>query len=320
MTTKLPVIYKKDSFITVILNNRPITIISSEPNFQDAVSAYRQSDWETLAEVVNRPKLIEKYSDGNIKVYDGVITFKGKQVHNYVVDKIFELLNDGFDINPIVKFLDSRMANPSPTIQEELFQFLEVNQMAITEDGGFLAYKLTKNDGTPYYQGGSMVYKVGETMEMKREDVCNDRSECGGPGLYFGNKGYWNNSFDANNRYAGDGKMFIVKLMPEWVVSIPSAESQTKGRAYKMEVVAEYESVRETVNRNKVVGIENYSDFDGIEDREFEDSEFVEGDLFTPKTPSIKPSVKTLRRAKNGRFVKKNAPVRDSKGRFQKKN
>ena len=63
MTTKLPVIYKKDSFITVIVNNKPITIISSEPNFQDAVSAYRQSDWETLSEVVNRPKLIEKYSN-----------------------------------------------------------------------------------------------------------------------------------------------------------------------------------------------------------------------------------------------------------------
>lgn len=311
MTTKLPVIYKKDSFITVIVNNRPITIISSEPNFQDAVSAYRQNDWETLAEVVNRPKLIEKYSDGNIKVFDGVITYKNKEVHNYVVDKIFELLNDGFDINPIVKFLDSLMANPNPDVQKDLFQFLEVNQLAITEDGGFLAYKLTTNDGKPiYHDDGATVYSVGKTMEMDKQKVFGnkDRSDCGGQGYYFGNKNYWNNCFDDQNRYTGEGKMFIVKLMPEWVGSIPSSEAQTKGRAYKMIVLAEYESVRETVNRNRVVNVDvNVWNEEDLQ----EEADFA--------AKNIKPSVKTLRRDKNGRFVKKTAPKRDSKGRFQKK-
>lgn len=331
-STKLPVLYKKNSFITVMVNNRPFTLISSDPLFEEAVLAYKNEDYSLLSDIVNRPKAIERYSDGNIRVFDGIITYKGKQVHNYVVTKIFELMDDGFNINPLVKFLDNLMTNPNIDVQTDLLQFLEVNEMAITEDGGFLAYKLTKSDGTPYYNDdGVTKYYVGAVLEMDRNTISTERHECYGPGYYFGNKGYWNGSFDDQNRYTGDGKMFIVKIMPEWVVSIPSSEATTKGRAYKMEVVGEYETVRELIHKESVVNVE-YED--GIEDREFEDSEFfnqkIEEDiqineyLNSLKSKNSMPVVtkstkQSPRRDKNGRFAKKNSPVRDSKGRFVKK-
>ncbi len=333
-------IYKKNTFITILLNNKPYTILSSEPIFNDVVSAWKSQDVELLNDLVNRPKLIEKYSEGNIKVFDGVITYKNTPVKNYMVDKIFEFMEDGLDFMPLVRFLDSLLANPSKEVQDDLYFFLEANQMAITEDGGFLAYKLVKDNGSPYYQSSSdMVYRLGETYEMKREDVSQTREECFGAGLYFGNKGYWNNSFDDQNRYTGDGKMFIVKLMPEWVVSIPSKEAQTKGRAYKMQVIAEYESVREVVNNNKVVEIFDENDYtDGVEDQEYVNEEFdysnddkeeydikvdfSKGGAMSQKTKvfTIKPKSPTsLRRDKFGRFVKKTAPRRDSRGRFIRK-
>lgn len=308
-TQKVNAIYKKNSFITVLLNNKPYTVLSSEPIFADVVSAWKSQDVELLESLVNKPKLIEKYSEGNIKVYDGVITYKNAPVKNYMVDKIFEFMADGLDFMPLVRFLDSLMANPSKEVQDDLYFFLEANQMAITEDGGFLAYKLTTIDGRPiYHDNGKVVYKLGDTVEMNREDCSLSREECGGAGLYFGNKGYWGNEFDDQNRYTGKGKMFIVKLMPEWVVSIPSAEAQTKGRSYKMIVVAEYESVREVIHDNKVVEIAEDKD---SEDR-VQNSEVI--------TFSIKPKAPTnLRRDKFGRFIKKTAPRRDNKGRFSSK-
>lgn len=324
-TQKVNAIYKKNSFITVLLNNKPYTVLSSEPIFADVVSAWKSQDVELLESLVNKPKLIEKYSEGNIKVYDGVITYKNAPVKNYMVDKIFEFMADGLDFMPLVRFLDSLMANPSKEVQEDLYFFLEANQMAITEDGGFLAYKLVRENGSPYYQHSSnIVYRLGETYEMKREDVSQTRAECYGAGLYFGNKGYWNNNFDDQNRYTGDGKMFIVKLMPEWVVSIPSAEAQTKGRAYKMVVVAEYESVREVIHENKVVEIVDEDDnlddeffFNSIE-QDNKVTEYLRKD--NPVKFTIKPKPPTnLRRDKFGRFIKKTAPRRDNKGRFSSK-
>jgi len=327
---KVPVIYKKDTFITAMIDNRPFTCTSSEPIFTQIVQSYKDQDWELMVDLFNRPKLIEKYSDGNIKVFDGVVTYKNKEVHNYVVDRILDFMEDGLDISPLCKFLDSLMLNPNPDIQIDLFRFLEVNEMAITEDGGFLAYKLTKQDGSPYYNDdGCTKYFVGAKLEMDRNKISTQRTECYGPGYYFGNKGYWNNCFDDQNRYTGDGRMFIVKLMPEWVVSIPSGEAQTKGRAYKMEVVGEYESVRDIIYSNEVVKVDEveiFPDYDEDEDYESDEDVSALDQRVLELTKSLRPdnkviktevsAVKSIRRDKNGRFMKKNAPVRDSKGRF----
>lgn len=255
---KLPVIYKKNSFITVVIGKKPITLISSDINFDSAVNAYKAQNWAELELIIDRPKLIERYSDGDIKVFDGEVTFKGTPVHNYVATKIQEFLNDEFDITVLVKFLNSLMNNPNPNVQSSLFQFLESNNLPLTEDGGFLAYKLTTNDCKPiYHDDGATVYAVGKTMEMDKDKVFGnkDRSDCGGEGYYFGNKTYWNGCFDEENRYTGDGRMFIVKLMPEWVGNIPDSDAGKKGRAYKMIVLDEYESVRQVIHDNKIVEV-----------------------------------------------------------------
>lgn len=323
-TQKISAIYQKNRFITILLNNKPYTINASEIIFPDVIAAWKAQDADLLNDLVNRPKLIEKYSEGNIKVYDGVITYKNTPVKNYMVDKIFEFMDDGLDFMPLVRFLDSLMANPSNEVKDDLYFFLEANQMAITEDGGFLAYKLVKDNGSPYYQHSSpMIYKLGETYEMKREDVSQTREECFGAGLYFGNKGYWNQSFDDQNRYTGDGKMFIVKLMPEWVVSIPSREAQTKGRAYKMIVVAEYESVREMIHDNKVVEIINEDENGGGDQQYIDNQGEGDGEVDIEKLiPEVKPFTirpktnSVFRRNKLGQFVGKTTPNRDSKGRF----
>lgn len=245
--------FKPGAFLQVV-TDRPYTISVNDAFYEQAVEAYKAKNYEDMLNFMSRPRMIAKYSAGAVKVFDGVVMWNGKEVHNYISNRILQFLTEGIDLGPIVNFLNDLMNNPEERVKESLFRFLEVNELALTEDGGFLAYKLTQSNGRPYYQTNSdIVYSVGAVPEMPREEVSTDPAECGGPGLYFGNKGYWNRLFDKENRYIGDGKMFLVKIMPSWVVSIPHIEAKTKGRAYKMEVIAEYETVRETVHANRVV-------------------------------------------------------------------
>lgn len=56
-------------------------------------------------------------------------------------DKILDFLENGLPVNPLVEFWQSCLRNPHFVAVEELFQFLERNNLPITEDGGFLGYK-----------------------------------------------------------------------------------------------------------------------------------------------------------------------------------
>ena len=56
---------------------------------------------------------VEKYLDGNITVEGNTVHYGLEEVHGHVVDRILEFMRDGLPHEPLVKFLDKLMLNPS---------------------------------------------------------------------------------------------------------------------------------------------------------------------------------------------------------------
>jgi hypothetical protein len=133
------------------------------------------------------------------------------------------------------------MENPSYRAVQELYKFLEVGQMPLTEDGHFLAYKKVRENFKDIHSG-TFDNSVGKICEMPRNKVDEDSSRTCSSGLHVCSYSYLN-SF-------GNGttdKVVVVKINPRDVVSIPADYNNTKMRLCRYEVIqdvtAQYKSL-----------------------------------------------------------------------------
>ena len=128
------------------------------------------------------------------------------------------------------------MNNPSMQSQTELYDFLEHENLPITEDGYFLADKAVSKDFKDKWRG-SFDNRVGQVCEMRRAKVDDNRGRGCSAGLHAGALNYVASYGSVD---AGD-HIVIVKINPEDVVSVPSDCNCEKLRTCKYEVVGEYQ-------------------------------------------------------------------------------
>ena len=128
------------------------------------------------------------------------------------------------------------MQNPSMQSQQELYDFLEHENLPITEDGCFLAYKAVNSDFKDKYRG-TFDNQVGQVCEMRRAKVDDNRGRGCSAGLHAGALNY---VAEYGSVDAGDN-IVIVKINPEDVVSVPSDCNCEKLRTCKYEVVGLYQ-------------------------------------------------------------------------------
>ena len=146
----IPYILTEQS-LTVVLNGKSMTMESTNPKFEDAKVALTEENWEELENCFDLPKAVVNFTDGNIKVNEGTVTFKDEAVHNHVVDRILDFMRQGLPYKPLVKFLGKLMDNPSRRATNELYAFLEHKNMPLTPAGNFLAYKGVTSDFKDHY-------------------------------------------------------------------------------------------------------------------------------------------------------------------------
>jgi hypothetical protein len=253
---KTPAVIKTNKSITAVFNGKSLTVRVDNSSFDDAVQAYKNRDWQSLHDIMDTANAISRYSVGKVKVLDGVVLYNGKPVANVLVQRILEFVRDGLPFEPLVKFLDNVMANPSLTAQEELYLFLEAGQLPITEDGCFLAYRKVDDNYMSYHanpDGTKNRNKVGDVPTMKREDVDTNRHNTCSRGLHFCAHSY------LGSYHGGQGRVMIVKINPADVVSIPSDYGNAKGRTWRYEVVAEYgdKEAKDNLRGSKLATVSN---------------------------------------------------------------
>jgi len=216
--------------ITVVIGNNPHTISKTHITYQKVLDAIKANDWDTVRDVIEPKKMVLNYGQGHVSVKGETLYWKDQEFHNALSVRMIQMLQDGFPIDPLIAFMENLMLNPSHRAVNELYGFLEKNNLPITNDGCFLAYKKVRDDYKDVFSG-TMDNSVGKIVEMERNQVDDDQNNTCSKGLHFCSQNYLK-SF-------GGERVVIVKINPRDVVSIPTDYDNSKGRACRYEVIGE---------------------------------------------------------------------------------
>lgn len=220
------------SNVTVVIDGKPHTIAKSHVSYSKVVDAIKAGDWVTVKNVIDPVKVVLNYGKGNVSIQGDKLFWKGEPFAGVLAARMIAMLEDGFDISPMVNFMENLMRNPSKRSVDELYGFLEKNNLPITPDGYFLAYKKVRNDFKDIHSG-TMDNSPGTVVEMERNKVDDDKDRTCSTGLHFCGMSYL-------NHFGGsDSRTVILKIDPADVVSIPSDYNGAKGRACRYTVIGE---------------------------------------------------------------------------------
>ena len=221
--------------ITIMFEGNTHTLAKGDSNFQALYEAIKAKDWESIPDLLTPAKAFAAYCGELIAIVDGEILYNGSPLHNTLTTRILAMMEDGFDAQPMILFLEKLMQNPSMRAVNELYGFLEASALPITEDGDFLAYKKVRADFLDYYSG-TMDNSVGQVLKMPRNMVNEDKNETCSYGLHFCSLNY------LPHYHGGQGHVVIVKVNPADVVAVPADYNNSKGRACGYEIVGLHRS------------------------------------------------------------------------------
>lgn len=293
--------------VTIFLNGKTHTITEgSNPNYTKIREAIRTKDFDSIEALVNVVAAVNTFGNGKIQVVNGVVMYGQYALHNTLTKRILEQMADGFDVEPMIKFLTNLMENPSKRAVDELFDFLEATDLPITDDGHFVAYKRVLENYNDIYSN-AISNAVGQVVEMPRNMVDEEKSRTCSQGLHFCSESYLT---EFGSSRAESDRVMILKINPRDVVAIPIDYNFAKGRTCRYEVIGETEpmktrfytaSVYPTTDRgdsNEAGDAELYNDVeDNVLDENGILSEDDEADWSLapvnpePQTTPVKPAV-----------------------------
>jgi hypothetical protein len=234
MTQAVPYLLQGKNIILVVDGKSHTISKDTHMNYGKIVDALKAKDWDELRELIEPAKAIVNFGKGYVKIEDGVVYWKDAPFNNALSTRMIEMYQDGFPIDPMVRFMENLMQNPSKRSVDQVYGFLEKNKLPITEDGHFLAYKKVRSDYKDIHSG-TFDNSVGQVIEMDRNLVDDNPDSHCSTGLHFCSESYLQSFGSVSD------PVMILKINPADVVSIPTDYNGAKGRCMKYEVVAEVE-------------------------------------------------------------------------------
>jgi len=264
-----------DGNLTVIVKNKAHQVLPDHTNYKMIMDALPSATEDELLNLLDVDKAVELYSNGDVKVEGNKVLYQGEEVHGSISKRILEFMKNGLPFEPLVKFLENVMQNPSMQSQRELYDFLQHENLPVTEDGYFLAYKAVRSDFKDKFRG-TFDNSVGNVCEMQRAKVDDDRARGCSDGLHAGALSY---VASYGSVEAGDN-IVIVKINPADVVSVPNDCNCQKLRTCRYEVVGLYEGELERpLYQTTEDSYNEYDDYDyDYENEEAYDDEYDDED------------------------------------------
>jgi len=208
------------------------------------------SDAFTSGLVVDTEGYLNK-QDSEVTYEDGTVMYQGKPLQGFAVERIKALSAYKLPIDNMLRFLENLQENPSYKSVEQLYGFLEVHTMPISNDGCFYAYKVITSDFKDCYTS-EIDNSVGSHVSMSRNKVEDNPDRTCSAGLHVCAFEY------AKNFFFGNGRILVkVKINPKDVVSIPTDYNNAKMRVCAYTV----DSVIETAVERDVLGGQVYEGY-----------------------------------------------------------
>lgn len=225
-------------FITVYANGTlTVPVDDTRPNFNAILEACHASD---RGEYVDAGALLELFDipativrrferlSARVTIENNELCFEGDPAQPGLSKQILRFLDEGNDVEPLVNFMESIMANPSDNSREQAWSWLDNHDFTITPDGKVVAYKGVYSDGQGGYRSGHRGHAfvndvevvndyiknaVGDVVRMPRSEVKDDPNAACHAGLHVG-------TFAYAKMYAC-GAMLRVLVEPRNIVSVP---------------------------------------------------------------------------------------------------
>ena len=209
-----------------VFTDRPYTLRRDAPRFKDFVDAIlKLQDEREAVRIAETPVVqVALENEDSFEIVNGVPHLDNQPVIGPLAEKVKSLLREKLPISHFVNFVRNLRNNPSRRAAEELYSFLEYEELPITEDGCFIAYKGIDPDMFSVRGGdlkpikgrtdalGRIYNGVGERIEVTRNLVDDNCNRTCSQGLHVGSYDYASNW----------GRVVVaVKVNPKDVVSIP---------------------------------------------------------------------------------------------------
>lgn len=218
--------------VTLILDGKPFVVASDKPQYPQLVDAIKAGDWDAVKAIVNAATsygpILKAF--GDVTVYGGHIVYNGRELHNYLVDKILSATQTGLPVEPLGRFLENVLKNPDPRAAADLYEWCEANQLPLTEDGCIIAYKRVRADYLDIYSR-TLDHSPGRVVEQDRALCDSDPNRTCSAGLHFCSASYL--------RHYSGARVVLLKINPADVVAFPRDYGLSKGRACRYEVIEE---------------------------------------------------------------------------------
>lgn len=232
------------------------TVTREHPYYADIVSALVKDEHSKVAALLPKTAKIEKKADWSspalkaegAEIRDGKLFIDGREQTGRIADIATEYARKTGTIAPVKKFLELLDKNPSSQSRQEAWDFLQHKGLPIMPNGMVRGYKgvqddywsATGNKTTKVLRGkvndeGRIYNGVGETIEVARNNVDDDRRRGCSHGLHVG-------TYEYARSFAP--KLLLVEFSPTDIVSVPTDCNCQKLRCSKYTVIEEYKDVK----------------------------------------------------------------------------
>lgn len=255
--------------ITALIGSEVHTMRDDHPNFAEFSRACESGDEDLVKAIATRgkkgvqevkiTKAVQSDGGSDFSFDNGKVLWHGKELHGSLINKILSLVTKGHrSLGGYKNFLgrlfgDSKRGfegNPSNATANGFFDFLDVKELPVDEEGFFYGYKGLNDEGWSIHgnketivlkgkvnENGQIYNGVGEEIEVPRNQVCEDRKIHCSHGLHVGSYEY----------AKGFGSLLaLVRVDPKDVVCVPDDCGCKKARVCKYTVVSWLGQSRET--------------------------------------------------------------------------
>jgi len=218
--------------ISIFLDYKPYSVESTHVNFEEIRQFLLRgdNDEDELLKLIDVKATVQSYVADNVSIQGNEIFFKGRRIHNKVVDLIFEYIADGHPFEHLARFLSNLLENPSKRSVDLAWEYLTRYNMPITERGTFLAMKAVTSDFKDKHTG-KLDNSVGSVVSEPRNEISDDPDYPCHRGLHCGYVNYVEEFGYSNDQ------IVLVEVDPKNIVCVPKDCKMQKMRVCEYTVV-----------------------------------------------------------------------------------
>ena len=222
-------------FLSVTIGSETYNASGDHPQFMEIIGLLREERYDEAMEILNIKRGLERYVSGDLIIENGVLLYRDLVIDSGLTRRIIAKMQAGESFLPLVAFFENLMLNPSRRAVYQLYDFLEHNDIEITDDGYFIAWKRVDSNFKDMYTG-MFDNSPGTIVKINRFEVDEDPNTTCSHGLHVAAKSY------IPHYGGGRGKVIACKINPADVVAIPTDYKNAKMRCAGYEVLYEVTS------------------------------------------------------------------------------